>query len=67
MPMPWRLTHKLKITAGESGEVDAGPTAFDADDAEDKVWRIFLKANLTNNPRDWQAMRKREVRHITSL
>ena len=36
-------------------------TAFDEGSIEDKVWKIFVKMNITNNPRDWAAMRKREL------
>ncbi len=28
---------------------------------EEKVWNIFLHFNIANNPRDWSAMRKREL------
>ena len=36
-------------------------SAFDSKGITDKVWRIFIKANVNNNPRDWAAMRKREL------
>lgn len=26
-----------------------------------QMWKIFVKANVANNPRDWSAMRKREL------
>ena len=41
--------------------VDEKERAFDETTIKEKVWSIFIKCNVTNNPRDWSNMRKREL------
>eukprot|EP00518_Triparma_eleuthera_P012962 CAMPEP_0182471218 /NCGR_PEP_ID=MMETSP1319-20130603/19920_1 /TAXON_ID=172717 /ORGANISM="Bolidomonas pacifica, Strain RCC208" /LENGTH=600 /DNA_ID=CAMNT_0024671745 /DNA_START=25 /DNA_END=1824 /DNA_ORIENTATION=- len=55
----------LELLREEEGEkarsTSVHETTFDSAAIEEKVWRIFIKSNVTNNPRDWSAMRKREL------
>ena len=39
---------------GKEEKVDSSETGFDTETIKKKVWSIFIKANISNNPRDWR-------------
>lgn len=48
------LRSNVEVVAEKEG-------AFDVQMIREKVWSIFVKCNISNNPRDWSNMRKREL------